>query len=279
MEKTKKTNIDDIEIHTDDKNNTTIENVQSNDDELIEQKNTNLEKEIDVGDKPSIETENLSTQSDSQNTNHLNLQKTTEQSSEITEESKDEQHLQTEITDGLSTKIQELATMQQQIRKDFNEKLKYDEHKEQLINKLHKELQEYKDDVVKSAMKPIVNDLIILNDNIYKLVENFRSSDKPLDAEAILAHMEATTIDIDDVLYRQGIEPFNCPEEEVNPLKQQIFQTVKADDQTKEKKIAQRIRKGYEWDGQIIHRELVSVYVYDENSIENNQQDEGVDIK
>lgn len=217
-------------------------------------------------------------------THQHDLQQATEQLLAIAEQLKHEDGLGSDsddkALDDVSTTIKEIAATQQGLRKDFNEKLKYDEHKEHLIDKLHKELQDHKDGVVKSAMQPLVRDLIMINDNIFKLVDNFRSSGEPLDAEAILNHMESITIDIDDALYRQGIEPFNSPAEKVDPLKQSIFKTVKVNDQTKEKQLAERLRKGYEWDEQIIRKELVSVYVYDKHADETNEDEkEGVDKK
>lgn len=170
--------------------------------------------------------------------------------------------------------MQTILTHQQQLNKDFNAKLKYDQHKDQLINKLHKELQQYKDDVVKTTIKPIIYDLLMLNDTIDKLVENFKASEEPLQAEEILSHLENVTMDIDDVLYRQGIEPYNCPEQSVSLNRQKILNVVKTGDSSKEQQIAERVKKGYEWDDMIIRKEVVSVYVYDENL---EKTDEGED--
>jgi len=165
-----------------------------------------------------------------------------------------------------------LEQNQQEMTKEFQAKLKYDKHKDQLIDKLHKELQAYKDDVIKAAMTPIVKDLIMLNDNIYKLVENYRNSSDPLDGEEILNHLFAVTNDINDVLYRQGIETFSSPDEKVDLMKQTIFKTIKTADQSKEKHLAERLRKGYVWDEQMIRKELVSVYVYDEMAKQDEEK-------
>lgn len=185
---------------------------------------------------------------------------------------------ETERVESLQAELLSLKEMQEKITNDFNEKLKYDDHKEQLIDQLHKELQTYKADVLKSTITPIVNDLIMVSDNIQKLVGNYRSTEEPLDGEEILTHLESVTLDIDNVLFRQGIEPYQCLGEKVEPLKQTISKTIKTGDKADVKKIAERLRKGYEWDDKIIRKEHVSVYVYDEDMAvtENNKdEDEG----
>lgn len=223
--------------------------------------------------KELLKTDERQMNSDAEEVGEAVLQPPFEESSECPEKGETPLHNQNEMLTDLSEQVQMIVATQQQIKQDFNAKLKYDEHKEHLINKLHKELQTYKDDVVKSAIKPLIHDLIMLNDTIDKLVHNYRSSEEPLDAESILAQLENVTVDIEDVLYRQGIESFNCLEDKVNLNKQQILQTVKTNDGTKEKQIAQRMRKGYEWDDTIVRKEVVKVYVYDENEGEN-QHDE-----
>src|SRR5699024_8556704 len=173
-----------------------------------------------------------------------------------------------------------LKEMQEKITADFNEKLKYDDHKEQLIDQLHKELQEYKADILKSTITPIVNDLIMVSDNIHKLVGNYRSTEEDLNGDEILNHLESVTLDIDNFLFRQGIEPYQSLGDKVEPLKQTISKTVKIGDQAQVKQIAERLRKGYEWDDKIIRKEHVSVYVYDETMNEETiekDKEEGVE--
>lgn len=165
------------------------------------------------------------------------------------------------------TKLQEL---QQSLNAEFMAKLKYDQHKESLIDRLHKEVQEYKQDLVKSTMMPVINDLIMVIDGIQKLTENHRSSEQPVDPEKILKQMEMITGDIEEVLYRQGVEPYESLEDTFNPLKQKVHSTEMTLDAEKEKKIARRYRKGYEWDGKNIRKEFVSVFTLDKKAKVNS---------
>lgn len=223
-------------------------------------------------DSKEDEVEELASQDLSEVEEEKTSEKTSEDESIEQAHTKTKDKLLTDLSANLLIHTEEIKNIQQQILQEFNTKLKYDEHKESLIDKLHSELQQYKADMIKSSMLPMIRDLIMVNDNILKLVDNYRAIDEPLDGEEILNHLEAVTIDIDDVLFRQGVESYTLTEDKVEHLKQTIFQTVKTADQSKERHIAKRLRKGYQWDEQTIRKELVSVYVYDEAM--KDEQDE-----
>ncbi|HZW68194.1 MAG TPA: nucleotide exchange factor GrpE [Pseudogracilibacillus sp.] len=255
-----------------------IENINSHNENSPDQTNEDSENE---SDEPELEVDKASEQviESNHSSNESDIYKNEELAQLLQEIKKQltmkELH-ESEKIDNLQNELLSLKEMQEKITEDFNEKLKYDDHKEQLIDQLHKELQEYKADVLKSTITPIVNDLIMVSDNIHKLVGNYRSTEEALDGEEILAHLESVTLDIDNVLFRQGIEPYQCLGEKIEPLKQTISKTVKTSDESEVKKIAERLRKGYEWDDKIIRKEHVSVYVYDENmEVTENNKDEG----
>ncbi len=46
------------------------------------------------------------------------------------------------------------------LEKEFQSKFKYDQHKEKIIDNLHKEVQEYKADLIKRLLQPIIMDII-----------------------------------------------------------------------------------------------------------------------
>lgn len=260
---------------------------------MSEQENTNEEQEMKLSEKLTAEV-NSHTETEREHSNPVTKDDETCSEAGTSEEDRntgdEPTHLlqeikaqldkieedETEKIDKLQNELLSLKELQEKINDDFNEKLKYDNHKEQLIDQLHKELQEYKADVLKSTITPIINDLIMVSDNIQKLVGNYRSTEEPLDGEEILTHLESVTLDIDNVLFRQGIEPYQCMGEKVEPLKQTISKTVKTGNEADVKKIAERLRKGYEWDDKIIRKEHVSVYVYDENmEVTEHNKDEG----
>ncbi|MGD6831902.1 nucleotide exchange factor GrpE [Sutcliffiella halmapala] len=163
----------------------------------------------------------------------------------------------------LKREFTELHNLQKSLQESFSAKLKYDQHKESLIDSLHKEVQEYKQDLVKKTVMPMINDLIMVIDGIQKLTENHRASEDPLNPEQLLNQMDMITEDIEEVLYRQGVEPYQQINNIFDPLKQKVHSTEMTTDSEKERKIAKRFRKGYEWDGKTIRKEFVSVYTLD----------------
>ncbi len=146
---------------------------------------------------------------------------------------------------------------------EFKGKIKYDGHKEKIIDDLHREVQEYKNDLVKNLVRPVIMDIIHTVDDITKLVNNHKTKDpSELDPLKLIKQMEGISSDLEAILFRQGIEPFNCPQPEFDPKKQKIVETLTVDDVSKDKTVSQRVHDGYEWEGKVLRQESVNVYVY-----------------
>ena len=79
-----------------------------------------------------------------------------------------------------------------------------------MIDRLHAELQEYKQDLLFKVQRPIFVDLIQLHDDIGKMIEaRPASDDEPDRAVAVRGILESIQVAIEDILYRQGVEPFS----------------------------------------------------------------------
>ena len=164
----------------------------------------------------------------------------------------------------LLLKIDEQGAVQQSLQEEFQSKLKYDQHKEKIIDDLHRELQGYKNDILKKAIQPLVLDIINTIDNINKVTWNYRNQ-KNVPADKLLEVIEAFSGDLEDVLYRQGIESYKSQEAVVfNGNRQKILKIIETAKMNSDKLVADTLKKGYEWDGKIIRPEMVSVYAYKE---------------
>lgn len=149
------------------------------------------------------------------------------------------------------------------IQDEFQSKLKHDAHKDRMIDKLHKELQEYKGDIIIKYMKSAFLDLIQTNDNIRKLADYYTSRElSEDDFTKLLQILKELPSDLDDVFFRQGVNAYICEEDEFDAKRQKVLKTIETSDKSKDKIIAERLRPGYEWDDQVIRPEMVSVYVY-----------------
>ncbi len=151
------------------------------------------------------------------------------------------------------------------IRSEFESKLKYDAHKNAIIDKLHDDLQEYKSDFLKKYVQSIIMDIIQIIDNIRKLVDHYqRQTPSEIDPLKILDLLKGIPSDLEDLFFRQGVKPFTVEGNGFDPGRQRVLKTLTTDDKEKDKTVAESLRPGYEWEGQVIRPEMVKAYVYKE---------------
>jgi molecular chaperone GrpE (heat shock protein) len=151
-----------------------------------------------------------------------------------------------------------------QLSQAFETKLKYDGHKNKVIDELHQELQEYRDGLVKKYIHSMVTDVIKIIDDIRKFKAYYEPG--PITeqtAARLLEFLEEIAGDLEDLFTWQGITAFTCGVTHFDNTRQRVVKKVETSDPTLDKTIAESMRPGYEWDGKILRPELVTVYVYD----------------
>jgi molecular chaperone GrpE (heat shock protein) len=161
-----------------------------------------------------------------------------------------------------------IQTALSELQDSFNAKIKYDEHKEKIIDALHHELQEYKNDIVKKLLQSMIMDVIKVIDDVRKMAAHFRMRPATdIDSGKILKYLETVPVDLEDVVGLHGVKPFICEGSLFDASRQRVTKKVKTNDPDKDKTIAKSLRPGYEWDGQVIRPEMVATYHYvDENT-------------
>ncbi|MFO7497213.1 MAG: nucleotide exchange factor GrpE [Desulfobacterales bacterium] len=161
--------------------------------------------------------------------------------------------------DGLQDSMNQLAG-------EFQTKLKYDAHKERIIDTLHQELQEYKNDIVKKHLMSVLMDVIKVIDDIRKWMHHYRSLDSDTrDPIKLFKFLETIPSDLEDIFYWQGVKSFICPGDGFDPSRQRAAKKVATTDPEKDKKVAESLRHGYEWEGKVIRPEMVAVYDFKGN--------------
>lgn len=147
----------------------------------------------------------------------------------------------------------------------FREKILYDETKEKQIDKLHSELQVYKQDVVFKATKPMLNGIIYIYDDIDKMIQRYEENPEELVLKKMMNILKTLKEDIEILLEENGITQFS--EEfkiKFDPKTQQLIKKIPIGNKEKVGEVIERIRPGFENVTEIIRKERVSVYVYDE---------------
>jgi molecular chaperone GrpE len=146
------------------------------------------------------------------------------------------------------------------IQADFQSKLKYDAHKEKIIDALHAELQAYKNGLLDKLLRPIFMDIIDVADDTRKLLKDLSAKGEEDNPERLRKIAAGLPADLEDLLYRHGVEVLVSEGEEFNPGAQKVVKTVETDDETLDKKVCERLKNGYTLDGKLIRHEIVSVW-------------------
>jgi molecular chaperone GrpE (heat shock protein) len=167
---------------------------------------------------------------------------------------------------GLLNRLDGLQAGMDHLVGEFQAKLKYDAHKERIIDTLHQELQEYKNDIVKKHLMSVLMDVIKVIDDIRKWLRHYRSLDSEVrDPVKIFKFLETIPSDLEDIFYWQGVKSFICPGDGFDPTRQRAAKKVATADPEKDKRVAESLRCGYEWEGKVIRPEMVAVYDFKGN--------------
>ena len=156
-----------------------------------------------------------------------------------------------ELSASLGARIDALAAA-------FDREVRAESTREKVVDRLHAELQDYKNDLLLNVMRPVFVDLIQLHDDIGKIVSTQAGPSD--DAARLLDLMRGFQQGIEDILYRQGVEPFSLPDDAFDPRRQRAFSTVPTDEAEQARRVAARLRKGFRSGDKVIRPEIVSVY-------------------
>ncbi|AMV38219.1 nucleotide exchange factor GrpE [Planctomyces sp. SH-PL62] len=141
------------------------------------------------------------------------------------------------------------------LQSQFDREVRAEANRERIVDRLHAELQEYKQDLLLKVQRPIFVDLIQLHDDVGKMAAAVAP-----DSEAFRGTLESIQTALEDVMYRQGVEPFRAEGDAFDPRRQRAVATVPTADPALAKTLAARIRPGFQAGDKVIRPEVVSVY-------------------
>jgi len=126
----------------------------------------------------------------------------------------------------------------------FDAKIRYDEVREQRIAALHQELEEHRRGLYQKILKPVLLDIIGLYDEI-------------------TASGQVVLLDsVEEILRRHGVEAFSCEEDTVDRSRQRVIDVVPTARAGDDRRVARRVRPGFEVDGRVLRPEWVVAYRY-----------------
>nr|WP_275888313.1 nucleotide exchange factor GrpE [Nonomuraea lactucae] len=146
----------------------------------------------------------------------------------------------------LGTVMEELTAL----RQAFDAKIRYDNGRERLIQTMSEELERHRNNVHQSLLRPVLIDLISLYDDLTQVLEPAGTADR-------LKFFRDT---VEQILTRSGVQMFTVEGDAVDRSCQRVVSTVDTPDPDLRRRVAQRLRPGFAWDGKVLRPEWVSAY-------------------
>lgn len=157
---------------------------------------------------------------------------------------------------GLGRKLDTLQTA-------FDREIRAESTREKVVDRLHAELQEYKQGLIFGILRPVFIELIQLHDDIGKLATGTNPGP---DANPEVTRLVGVVLGyqqaLEDILYRHGVEAFTHDGDTFDPRRQRAVTTVATDDPGLTKKVAARVRPGFQAGDKVIRPEVVTVYAH-----------------
>lgn len=154
----------------------------------------------------------------------------------------------------------------QVLRQEFSAKMKYDASKERQVDSLHQELQGYRQGLHLTILRPLFIDLIAMHDDLGKLVDRLTQDPPDAMASAMQSNLKSFQETLEEILTRNGVEPFCMESETYVPGKQRILRVIETSEIAEDKKIARRVRQGFRYAERILRQELIHTYKFVEST-------------
>ena len=161
--------------------------------------------------------------------------------------------------------IQELNEKMDVMNDTVSQKILNMDFEKNVADKLHKELQGYKDDLYFQLVKPLIMDLINMRERMRRAVKHFSKETGEKKVEMLESYVE----EIETILENNNIEIYETKKEkdDYKVKKQRIVKQIKTSDEKLHGKICNILTNGYIYTekNKIIFPEKVEVYVYKNN--------------
>lgn len=134
-------------------------------------------------------------------------------------------------------------------------RIKDDQTQQTAVNALHSELQQYRSDAVRAGQKPILKGLVLMYDAALRMLESLPPS-KGTEAVETLAE------EIVELLHRHDVELIAEQPERFDNKIQMALRMEPAGSEDEDQRVAQVVRQGFRWGGQVLRPQEVVVKVF-----------------
>lgn len=184
----------------------------------------------------------------------------TEDFEQTQEAPKETQDKKDELISRLDAVRQSLADLQQK----FDDKIAEDVYKNGLFDNMHRELVLYQNGALDKVVDTVALDIIQLVDTTKGHARVYEDKEPTEENYGkLLRIVKGIAEDLEDILYRQNIESYNVPGDEVDVRRQKIIQTVPTDDKSNDNLVALRVADGYEKGDKVLRPERIKIFKYE----------------
>ena len=258
---------------------TKIANGSSSEDENFKNLRDKIEEDKNKTEQ-TAKTEHTETEAP-KNSGEKIEEKVNETSKENAEQTAKTEHTETETkpeaknnenSEKMFEEMKALNEKMENLNNLFVKKIGSIEFEREVGNKLHKELQEYKNDFYFQLIKPTILELIRVRDNFKAGVKEFSKKSREEQDRFLRSFIDG----IDIILDKNEIEIFETDltdenNQKYNSRKQKIVRKVETQEKEKNGKICELISEGYIRNEKVIECEKVKVYVYKEKRDEKSK--------
>ncbi|HUN34017.1 MAG TPA: hypothetical protein VMU95_18605 [Trebonia sp.] len=146
----------------------------------------------------------------------------------------------------------EILAELRELRERFDSKIRYDEAKERQVDVLHQELEGYRQGLYQQIMRPVMVDLIGIYDELAD--QQARLADTGEGGLGFLIEM------VEIALERYEVTRFTCEGDAIERSRQKVIDTESTSKPELARRLARRVRPGFEMKGKVIRPEWVVAY-------------------
>ena len=129
---------------------------------------------------------------------------------------------------------------------------------------MHRELVLYQNGALDKVVDTVALDIIQLVDTTKGHARVYEDKEPTEENYGkLLRIVKGIAEDLEDILYRQNIESYNVPGDEVDVRRQKIIQTVPTDDKSNDNLVALRVADGYEKGDKVLRPERIKIFKYE----------------
>ena len=163
--------------------------------------------------------------------------------------------------DEILENIENINTKLDGMNELFLKKIQSTSFEKEIADKLHKEIQEYRNDLHFQLIKPLIFDLINMKESMKRGLGNFKEKTDEEKLKLLQSYIE----EIKMILDNNDIEIYDTKNEEnldFDGKKQKIIKKIDTSDKELHGKIYNILSSGYMYKGKVILPEKVEVYIH-----------------